>query len=249
MLLVLLVLVAVLGILTGLGWMMDQQLQEGLIEQRRAAMQRPDWVPLNTLPNYVPQAFILVVDPAFQERGTVAIGMESTLQRELVRQVHLLDDSMAGQARQLMLSPLLEAHLSRRQILELYLNRVHLGEEEGLDVFGIHHAAREYFDKEPQELTLSEAATLAGFLLSPPLQDPRRSAGAVGARRNEVLRQMLAAGLITPQEMQAALQEPLAFQPGLQHAPMTRRPGWYNEPEPIRVPEAEPTEEGSGAAE
>src|SRR5690606_32441496 len=109
-----------------------------------------------------------------------------------------------------------------RDLIELYLNRVYLGEAQGLPVYGVFHAAREYLDKDPSEMTLSEAATLAGLLLDPRIDDPRAQVGAVGTRRNEVLKVMLQGELITPEEYRGAAAEPLPFQPGLEQMPFSR---------------------------
>jgi penicillin-binding protein 1A len=134
------------------------------------------------------------------------------------------------------MGPLLEARLSEAELLELYLNRVFLGEDRGWAIYGIYHAAREYFDKAPEQLTPGEAASLAGMLLPPRITDPHRQVGAVGIRRNEVLAQMLEARAITAAEHGAALQEPLGFQPGLEFMPMSRPAGWDRPPEVIRLP-------------
>jgi membrane peptidoglycan carboxypeptidase len=234
---VLVVAVFVLSTIGGFSFAMDQQLRRGLLTQRAEAAQRADWVSLATLPPYVPLAFVVAVDPTFLQRSPLASGVEgSTLSRELVRQVHLLNDDLRGQARELVMGPLVEARLSDAELLELYLNRVSLGADRGWPIYGIYHAAREYFGKSPAELTPGEAATLAGLLLPPRIEDPRRMVGAAGIRRNEVLQQMLDAGAITDEEYAAALQEPLGFQPGPEYPPMTRPAGWEREPDVIRLP-------------
>jgi membrane peptidoglycan carboxypeptidase len=234
---VLTVAVLVLATIAGFAWASDRQLRGGILAQRAEAAQRPDWISLTTLPDYIALAFVVAVDPTFLQRSPLATGVEgSTLSRELARQVHQLRGNLAGEARELVMGPLLEARLSNAQLLELYLNRVYLGMDQGWPIYGIYHAAREYFEKEPQQLTLGEAATLAGLLLPPRIVHPRQQAGAVGIRRNEVLRQMLAAEAISVEEYNAALQEPLAFQPGLEFEPMTRPLGWDREPEVIRLP-------------
>jgi penicillin-binding protein 1A len=201
-------------------------------------MARHDWVPLQALPAYVPQAFISVVDPTFDQGGAVRRRDEgNSIPRDLVRQIHLLGSGLGGEARELVMAPVLQQRVGNRDLLELYLNRVYLGLAQEFPVFGIFHAADEYFAKAPQELTLGEAATLAGLLLSPRLERPEERPGAVGARRNEVLRNMMVAGYITPQQYQEAIAERLAFQPGLADLPMTR---WVPGPTDtlvIRLPE------------
>src|SRR5690606_16523627 len=78
------------------------------------------------------------------------------------------------------------------------------------------------FGKEVSQLTTSETATLAALLLEPRITDPEAFAGAVGVRRNEVLRGMLRAGHIDADEYRRAVMERLAFQPGVSELPMSR---------------------------
>lgn len=235
-LVILLVLVVLVGAaVAAFGWSMDRQLRRGILQQRTEAAARADWVPLASLPEHVPQAFLTAVDPVFLERGNPAIDPGETLTRDLLRQVHQLRGNLRGDARELSMGMLLDYRLSREEVLELYLNRVYLGEHEGWPVFGIHHAAREYFDKEPAELTPGEAATLAGLLLPPRLQEPVRWPGALGARRNEVLRQMLAADLISAEVFEAAEREPLRLRHAAQFAPMTRPADVQRDAQVIRV--------------
>jgi hypothetical protein len=227
----------ILGVVAGFGWMMDRQLRGGILRQRAAAAQRPDWVAIGSLPGYVPRAFLAVADPSLaggQRRRTV-VG-ETPLAQDLVRQIYRLENGLGAEARGLAMGPLLESRLSTQDLLELYLNRVYLGQEREYAVFGVYHAAMEYFGKEPQELTLGEAATLAGLLLPPRITDPQEQAGAVGARRNEVLRQMVEGGWISAEAYRAAVREPLGFQPGREAVPMTRPEGWAEEPPVIRLP-------------
>lgn len=213
----------VLGGVAGFGWQLDRELRGGLLRQQAVAQQRGDWVEVEELPPYVPAAFVAVVDPSFLQEGAVRTGETgTTLARELTRQVHLLPNSLRGEARELMMGPILEQRTGKRELLELYLNRAYLGEAQGFPLYGVRSAAREYFGKDPRELTLGETATLAGLLLSPRIEDPERSVGSVGVRRGEVLRVLLLGGVITPEEFRAAASEPLAFQPGLDELPMTR---------------------------
>lgn len=235
--------VLAVGAVAGFAWQMDRQLRGGILRQRVEAVRRPDWVRLRELPSGVPRVFLATLDPDFLRRDPLA-GVDqperTTLPRDLVRQIHQLDDGLGGEARALAMGPLLENRLSKRAILELYLNRVRLGRSGGAPVYGLHHAAREFFEKMPAELTLGEAATLAGLLLPPRIRDPERRAGAVGARRNEVLRMLLDRGVIDVAAFRRARAEPLGFQPGLEYAPMSRPVGWQEAPEIIRLPAPPP---------
>jgi membrane peptidoglycan carboxypeptidase len=153
-----------------------------------------------------------------------------------VSQVQRLRRGPADQAWRAFMVPLAEAQLSRRAMVEFYLNRTYLGQAGDWRVYGVYHAAQEYFGKDARQLTLSEAATLAGMLLPPRMLNPQASPGAVGARRNEVLQRLLAAGQIDRAAYDQAVREPLAFQPGIDYAPMTRPAEWGKEPEVIRLP-------------
>lgn len=227
-------------ILGGIGTfvvMMYLHLENGILEQRREARQRPDWVPLQRLPAYVPGAFALVVDTtSFQLAATHGRMDRPRLSRDLVRQVYRLEGGLTAEAREMAMAPLLEVATSADGLLELYLNRVYLGRMDGEPVYGVGYGSREYFAKEPDALTLSEAATLAAIVLPPRLENPPRVPGAVGPRRNEVLRMMMRAGMIDQGAYQQALAEPLPFQPGVVHAPMARPRDWDREPEVIRLP-------------
>jgi penicillin-binding protein 1A len=228
----------VVGAVAGFGWSQDRQVRGGILRQRAEAMVRLDWVRLEQLPPYVTQAFLTVVDPRFLEDGPLRTGDGgTTLSRELVRQIHLLPPTLTGEARELVMAPVLENRTRKESLLELYLNRVYLGHHQGEPVYGIFYAAREYLDKEAAELTLSEAATLAALLLQPRIEEPSRKAGAVGVRRSEVLRAMLERGAISVEQYRAALQEPLGFQPGLDRQPMSRPLDWGQEEPVIRLPE------------
>ncbi len=228
-----------LGGVAGFGWSLDRQIRGGLLRQQSEARQRPDWVELESLPSYVPTAFVAVVDPSFLADGAIRTGENGkTISRELVRQVHLLPESVRGEARELLMGPVLEQRSSKHDLLELFLNRISLGSERGYRVYGVYHAAQEYFGKDPRQLTLSETATLAGLLLEPRIADPENRVGAVGVRRNEVLKVMRTGGLISPEQYRAAVEEPLGFQPGLEKMPMSRPADWLRPAAPIRLPEA-----------
>lgn len=242
------ILLAVLGVmlLAGMGVfavMAQRRLDEGLLVQYRQSLRRPDWVRLNQLPRHVVDAFVTVVDTSgFQRTSEFDDRDRPLLTRDLVAQVHRLNGSMADQAWRTAMVPLVEARLSRRASLEFYLNRISMGRTGDWPVYGVRHAAEDYFGKDPRALTLGEAATLAGILLPPRLSNPDAAPAAVGARRNEVLRRMLQARRIDEAAFRAAMAEPLGFQPGVDYAPMTRPVDWGREPEPIVLPpELRPT--------
>jgi hypothetical protein len=227
----------VIGGVAGFGWSADRQVRGGVMEQKVAAERRPDWVYLRNMPRYVPEAFIAVAQPSLLTRGDLRPEDDGrTIARELVHQVHLLPNSLGGEARELVMGPVLEKRMPPQELIELYMNRVYLGRAQGAPVYGIFHASRDYFDREPSELTLGQAATLAGLLLPPKIEDPKARLGAVGPRRNEVLQVLLRGNLITQEQYLEAVAEPLGFQPGLDQMPFSRPATWGERAGVIRLP-------------
>lgn len=229
--------VLIVGGIGGYLFWANSRLEAGLLAQEREARQRPDWVALDDLPPHVRHALGAVVDTTSFVQRSLQRGEGPSVSRELVRQVHLLGGGLAAEAQELAMAPILEVRTSQRRLLEMYVNRVNLGRTENWAVFGIGNASRDFFGKAPPELTPGEAATLAGILLPPRLADPEGEPGAAGARRNEVLRRMLAAGRLDAAAYAAAVREPLGFQPGVEYAPMSRPVDWQEEPAVIRLPE------------
>jgi penicillin-binding protein 1A len=94
----------------------------------------------------------------------------------------------------------LEQRWSKDRILTAYLNTIYFGNS----AYGVEVASRVYFDKHAKDLTLPEAALLAGLAASPGAYDPSTDRRAARARRTTVLRLMLAQGLIGPQDLERA---------------------------------------------
>ncbi len=103
----------------------------------------------------------------------------------------------------------LEKKYSKDKILELYLNDIYFGQ----GCYGIYTAARKYFGKVPEQLTLAECAMLAGMVRSPSYYDPYKIPQEVQERRNLVLRKMQQQGFITNDEAVAAMNEPITLAP------------------------------------
>ncbi len=103
----------------------------------------------------------------------------------------------------------LEEQLTKDQILERYLNIAYFGS----GAYGIEAASRRFFSKGAAELTLPEAATLAGLVQAPGVYDPTRNPEAALARRNTVLARMKALDYLPAAEIDAAAASPLALVP------------------------------------
>jgi penicillin-binding protein 1A len=143
----------------------------------------------------------------------------STLTMQLIRNLYTKDNVRAGiegykrKIREAKLAEELEnrhpGRRGKRWILDQYLNNVPYGTVGGKTAVGIQAAARIFYDKPADKLTLSEAALLAGLPQAPSLYNPFLSAGKAEARRNDVLRRMADQGFITQTQADQAIREPL----------------------------------------
>ncbi len=179
-------------------------------------------VPLESLPDFVAEAFIAVEDQRFMEHsgidwrrvfgaaladlraGGFAQGF-STITMQLARNV--FPKRLPGERKTLQRKLLevrvageIEEKYSKAEILELYLNHIYFGGS----AYGIDAAARTYFGKPASDLTLREAATLAAMPKAPNSYDPRRHPERSGERRDLVLRLMADQGRISSAERERA---------------------------------------------
>jgi len=109
--------------------------------------------------------------------------------------------------KELILAVRLERELTKAEILSIYLNHVYLGH----GAYGVAAAAKSYFGKEVEDVTIAEAAILAGLVKAPTLYAPHRNMPAARQRQREVLRAMLDYNYISHAEYDAAIAEPLAL--------------------------------------
>ena len=131
----------------------------------------------------------------------------STITMQLARDVFKLDRSkkFKRKVEETLLAVELEKRFSKQQILTMYANLINLGHGN----YGVEAAARNYFNKPAAELTLAEAATLAGIPQRPSDYSVYRNPDRVVWRRNVVLTRMADVGFITPEERDQAQAEPL----------------------------------------
>jgi penicillin-binding protein 1B len=111
----------------------------------------------------------------------------------------------------------IERHLSKPQILELYLNEVYLGQEGSVAIHGMPEAASAFFGKKLEDLKVDEAATLAGIIKAPSVYNPRRFPDRAKERRDTVLSKMREHGYITEAEFLTARARPIATVPRQEH--------------------------------
>ena len=134
----------------------------------------------------------------------------STITQQLVKNTYLSPEkTLQRKYAEAMLSIALERRLSKKDIFSLYCNEIYLGQRGAVSVRGVKEAASVFFGKELRELTIAEAATIAGMIQSPTHYSPLRHPDANQARRNAVLAAMQANGAITRQQSDAATAEPL----------------------------------------
>jgi penicillin-binding protein 1A len=179
-------------------------------------------LPLKDLPSYVPQAFVAIEDRRFYEhygvdlygiaraavanilRRGVAQGA-STITQQLAKNLFLTQERTVHRKLQEMLLALwLERKFSKSQILELYLNRIYFGS----GAYGIEQASRRYFGKPAKEISLPEAALLAGLVKSPSRLAPTRNFDGAEHRARTVLATMADLRFITPTNEKVALAHP-----------------------------------------
>jgi penicillin-binding protein 1A len=135
----------------------------------------------------------------------------STITMQLVGNLYLnrREMTLGRKFNEIMLALQLERKYSKNEILNMYLNTVYFGST----AYGIEAASRTYFNKEPAQLTIAEAALLAGLPQRPNGYSPRRHADLAIKRRDVVLGKMQELGYISVSEYQAAISEPLTLAP------------------------------------
>ncbi len=134
----------------------------------------------------------------------------STITQQLTKNLFLSPRrTLARKISEAGLAVYLDLRLDKKRILTLYLNHIYLGQDGSASVMGMRAAAHYYFSKETQDLTLPEAATLAGIIRGPGFYSPFHDPAAGRARRDWVLRRMYDDGFITRRALDDALAAPL----------------------------------------
>ncbi|MGE0258460.1 MAG: penicillin-binding protein 1A [Alphaproteobacteria bacterium] len=190
------------------------------------AAERRVFVPIAAIPKRVVDAFLSAEDKNFyMHRGVDPISMlraaltdlarwgsnrrpvgASTITQQVAKNMLLSNEiSIRRKIREALLATRIEQALSKDRILELYLNEIYLGS----GAYGVVAAALTYFNKSLDELTLDEAAYLAGLPKSPNNYNPTRFPQAAKARRDWVLDRMEEDGAASAAEIHAAKAVPL----------------------------------------
>jgi penicillin-binding protein 1A len=203
----------------------------------RRGLTQAAMIEVRQLPAYVPEAFIAIEDRRFREHvGVDPIGMlraaaenmiagrvvqgGSTLTQQLAKNLFLRPErTFKRKLQEALLALYLESRYSKDQILTLYLNRIYFG----AGVFGIEAAAERFFGKHASQMTLTEAAMLAGSVKAPARFNPLADADASEARASVVLAAMRQAGFIS----QTACAEAQSTRPRIVRATSTPDSGYF----------------------
>ena len=195
----------------------DGSLLSALFEEDRVS------VPLDQVPKVLVDAVLAVEDSSFYEhRGVSVRGLVravktnvssgeveqggSTITQQLVKNSLLTSDrSYDRKAKEAVLAIRMERELTKDEILQRYLNTVYFGQ----GAYGVHAAVKRFFGKPLAEVTLPEAALLAGMISSPQSFDPVRQPDAATERRRHALRRMVGEGTVTDADATAAEAAPL----------------------------------------
>jgi 1A family penicillin-binding protein len=146
------------------------------------------------------------------EQGRRAEG-GSTITQQLARQSFLSrDKTFRRKLKEIILAAHIEHMYSKNEILELYLNKVYLGD----GLYGVEAASRGYFGKPASDLSVDEAALLAGLIQSPSSFAPTANLDRAVARRNVVLQTMVGSGAIDQEQFERARKAPVTLANGLE---------------------------------
>ncbi|MEP6902317.1 MAG: PBP1A family penicillin-binding protein [Actinomycetota bacterium] len=134
----------------------------------------------------------------------------SSITQQLVKNLLLNNDkTLTRKATEAYMSIILETRLSKEDIFTLYANQIYLGQQNGISIYGVGEAANVYFGKDVSQLSLAEAAFIAGIIRSPNRYNPYKNLERVSERRNQVLDSMLEAGEISQTQNSEARQSKL----------------------------------------
>ena len=196
-----------------------------------------DAVPLEELPDHLIKATLATEDRRFFDHfgidflGTLRALFEnvrandvvqggSTLTQQLAKNLFLSSErSLTRKIKEAFLALWLESRLTKRELLKLYLDRAYMGG----GAFGVEAAAQFYFGKSARDVSLAEAAMMAGLFKAPTKYAPHNDLAASRARANEVLSNLVEAGYMTEAQVHPARLKPAK----VVERRRTNSPDWY----------------------
>ena len=223
-------------------WLKKQELAVTFLDRNgqevgRRGIRHNDSAPLEQMPEHLIHAALATEDRRFFEhfgidiigtaraltvnaRSSGVVQGGSSITQQLAKNLFLSNErTIERKIKEAFLALWLEANLSKRDILKLYLDRAYMGAGN----FGVQAASDFYFGKNVRDLSLAEAAMLAGLFKAPTKFAPHVNLPAARVRANDVLNNMVDAGYLTRAQIHAAQQNPAT--------PVDRRrdstPDWY----------------------
>jgi penicillin-binding protein 1B len=189
--------------------------------------ERRQLVSINQVPRHLIHAVLSAEDKRFYEhhgvdpvgigrafftnlrRGAIVQG-GSTITQQLAKCYFLTPEkTITRKLKELLMSLIIELKYSKAEILEIYLNEIYLGQKASVSINGVGEASYFYFGKPVDELSLPEAACIAGLIKAPNRYSPYVDQEKCSERRNRVLRIMFDNGWITQEQLDSALAAPI----------------------------------------
>ena len=186
--------------------------------------ERRNFTPIGEIPQVIQDAVLAIEDVRFYQHGgvdylgVIRAGLAnfvesrsqgaSTITMQLARNFYLsTEKTFTRKIYEILLALKIESQLSKRQILEIYMNQIYLGQR----AYGFAAASEAYFGKSLKNITIAEAAMLAGLPKAPsaynPIANPRRAT----VRQRYIIERMLENGFISEAERDAALAQPMQY--------------------------------------
>lgn len=210
----------------------------GFHDREIARVYGADWrssrpVSMKSLPPHVSNAFIAAEDIRFRRHlGIDPIGMGralfanvrsggiaqggSTIDQQLIKSRFFSNErTYRRKIVEVLLAVVLDARMSKDDILEGYLNDVYLGHVNGRALLGIDEASRVFFNKPAESLSVAEAALIAGIVRAPNRDTPDRRPDHARGRRNAILKEMRERSWISEEEYQRGLRRSVDLRPGV----------------------------------
>ena len=214
------------------------------LKEEQIFLDKSEWCSYYDMPKNLINAFIAIEDHRFFEHNgvdwlrsgkaalTYVFNMGksefggSTITQQLVK--NITGDNKRTPKRkieEILRSLYIEKNIGKTEILELYLNIVYLSE----NCYGVNSASEIYFGKKPNELTLSECATLASIVKSPAKFDPYTNIDNNKSRRKIVLAKMLEHNMISKEEYYDAIDDEVSINPKIENEKRSGVFSWYTE--------------------
>ncbi len=199
------------------------------------AREKRKYVRYDEFPNRLVQAVVAAEDASFFNHHGLdlpslvrAVGVNltrmkrvqggSTITQQFIKNYFLTPEkSFKRKLEEAYLAVLMESRFSKEQIFEFYANEVYMGQVGSFAIIGLAQASESYFGKRPGDLSLGECALLAGMIQAPNRYSPFTDRVAAGKRREYVLTQMAATGMVKPAEAEVARAEKIGTLPAARH--------------------------------